>query len=73
MSLLRNNFGQATVEYILLLAFLMTISLTLVNSFTGFMTSNIGNLSHVLSYNLSVGVCREECFFSSYRNGYRSP
>lgn len=72
MSLRLNTFGQATVEYLLLLVFLITISLQLVGSFTDFMADNMGNLGHVLSYNLSVGVCDEECFFSSFNNGYHS-
>lgn len=71
MSLHKNICGQATVEYLLLLAFLLTISINLVSSFTTFMSDNVGNLGHVISYNLSVGVCDEECFYPSYRNGYR--
>ena len=71
MSLHKTNRGQALVEYILVVAFLLTITLQLVRGFTGFMTNTLGNLGHVLSYNLSVGVCESECFYSSYKNGFR--
>lgn len=72
MSLRLNKCGQATVEYLLLLSFILIISLQLVKSFTGFMVDNIGNLGHVLSYNLSVGVCESECFYDGYKNGFKS-
>ena len=70
MSLLSRS-GQAAVEYILLVAFLMTLSLKLVGGFSDFMSESIGNLGHVLTYNLTVGVCEKECFYSNYKNGYR--
>ena len=72
MSLHKNNFGQATVEYLLILSFILIISLKLVDSFTEFMVDNIGSLGHVMSYNLSVGVCNEECFYDGYKNGFKS-
>ena len=59
------------VEYLLLVVFLVVLSIKVVGGFTGFMQGTIGNLGHVLSYNLSVGVCERECFYSSYGNGFR--
>lgn len=72
MSLHKNKSGQALVEYILVFAFLSTISLQLVRGFTNFMTETLGNVGHVMSYNLSVGVCDTECFYRSYNNGFRN-
>lgn len=72
MSLQNNSIGQAMIEYLLLLVFLMTLTLKMVGGFTDFMQGTIGNLGHVLSYNLSVGVCPEQCFYGSYQNGYRA-
>ena len=65
------NKGQALVEYLLVVVFLIMISAKLVGGFTGFMRDSIGNLGHVLSLNLSVGVCPKDCFFSGYKNGYK--
>ena len=69
MSFLRLNSGQAMVEYLLLVVFLIILSSKMALSFTDFMRESIGNLGHVLSLNLTVGVCEEECFFKSYSNG----
>ncbi len=62
--------GQATLEYLFIMVFVLTLSLKLVGSFSEFMRDSVGNLGHVLSTNLTVGVCKKECFFSGYRNGY---
>ena len=61
--------GQATVEYLLLIAFIMTLAVKMIGGFTDFMTGTVGNLGHVLTYNLSVGVCAEECFYPGHKNG----
>lgn len=64
--------GQATIEYLFLLVFIVGLTYKMVGGFTSFMTDSIGNLGHVLSYNLTVGVCAEECFYSGYKNGYQA-
>ena len=63
------NKGQAVVEYLLIVAFLVIISSKLALNFTDFMRDSIGNLGHVLSLNLSVGVCEKQCYFGAYSNG----
>lgn len=65
-----SNFGQATVEYIFILAFILLISVKVTNLFTGFFRDSMGNVGHVLSSNVTVGVCAHECFFAGYVNGY---
>lgn len=62
--------GQATVEYLFVMVFIVSISIKLVGSFSEFMRDSVGNLGHVLSMNLTVGVCKEECFYSGFKNGY---
>jgi hypothetical protein len=64
--------GQATIEYLFLLVFIVGLTFKMVGGFTSFMTDSIGNLGHVLSYNLSVGVCKEECFYTGFRNGHQA-
>ena len=72
MSMKRHySVGQALVEYLLLLLFTVLISVALVGNFQGFLVGTFGNLGHVLSLNLTVGVCPSECFFENYINGYR--
>ena len=65
-----SNGGQATVEYIFILAFILLISVKVTNLFTGFFRDSMGNVGHVLSSNVTVGVCAHECFFAGYVNGY---
>ena len=64
--------GQALVEYLLILAFITTISLNLIKGFSDFMKTSVGSLGHELSVNLSSGVCPRMCFYSGYRNGNRA-
>ena len=64
-----NSLGQAVVEYLLLVAFLIILTSNLALKFTDFMRESVGNLGHVVSLNLSVGVCERDCFFATYNNG----
>ena len=61
--------GQATVEYLFVLVFIVGISLKIVGAFSDFMRGSVGNLGHELSVSLSSGVCETICFFPGYRNG----
>lgn len=72
MSIFSLSRGQALVEYLLLLVFLVMLSSKIVLTFTDFLRDSFGDLGHAMSVNLTVGVCPEECFFESYRNGYKS-
>ena len=65
-----NELGQATVEYIFILAFALILGFKISNMFTNFFRDSMGNVGHVLSMNLTVGVCPRSCFFSGYVNGY---
>jgi hypothetical protein len=49
--------------------FIISISIKMVGGFSDFMRDSVGNLGHVLTMNLTVGVCKEQCFFGGYRNG----
>lgn len=65
-----SNKGQATVEFAFVFVFVALILFNVVRSFTDLTSSSYGNLAHVLSRNLIIGVCPSECFFAGYRNGY---
>lgn len=62
--------GQATVEYIFILAFAVLIGVRMTNMFTGFFQKAMGGVGHALSSNVTVGVCVSDCFFAGYVNGY---
>jgi hypothetical protein len=63
--------GQATVEYIFILAFAAILALNIANKFTGFFSQQMGGIGHVLSTHLTVGICKSECWFAGYVNSYR--
>lgn len=65
----KSKSGQALIEYIILLAVVGFISTNAVKKLGSFLAQSSGNLSYVLSVHLSVGVCKENCFFSGYENG----
>ncbi len=62
--------GQATVEYIFILAFAVTFGFKVTNLFTDFFRTTMGGVGHVLSTNLTVGICPTNCFFKRYVNGF---
>jgi hypothetical protein len=68
--LMKNQQGQAAVEYLLVLLFVVMVSLKMVGSFNDFLRDSTGNLGHVLSQNLIVGICDQLCFFANYENGF---
>ena len=65
-----SNAGQAAVEYIFILLFSVMLMVKIVDVLSGFVGGSVGNLGHVLSVNLRVGVCKTHCWFGGYKNGY---
>lgn len=63
--------GQATVEYIFILAFAAFLGRTAVLQFRNFFQGEMGKIGHALSTHLIVGVCNTECFYSGYKNGFK--
>ncbi|MBF0208509.1 MAG: hypothetical protein HQK53_16660 [Oligoflexia bacterium] len=61
--------GQAVVEYVLILAIMAFISVKAAGSVRKTMNNAFGQFSKVLSIHLTVGVCKDSCFFSGYING----
>jgi len=66
----KRSYGQATVEYIFILAFAFILGFKFINKFTDFFSTSMGGVAHVLSTHLTVGICAQECFFNGYSNGY---
>jgi hypothetical protein len=62
--------GQATVEYIFILAFAVFLGFKVTNVFTNFLRDSMGNVGHVLSTHLTIGVCPSDCFYAGFENGY---
>lgn len=67
----KKNSGQATVEYIFILAFALFLGNYAAGEFSKFFREEMGKIGHVLSTNLNVGVCPRNCFYDGYRNGFR--
>lgn len=63
--------GQATVEYIFILAFAVILGFNIITKYTDFFRNTMGGVSHVLSGNLIVGICPKECWYPIYYNSYK--
>lgn len=69
MKNLTNSRGQATIEYILIFAFMSLIGVGLAQTIGGGIKDSVKSLGFVLTQELTTGVCESECFFRSYQNG----
>ncbi len=65
---MKEKSGQATVEYILIFAFMSLISIGMVRSIGVGLSKSVKSLGWVLSQELSTGVCAKRCFYSGYKN-----
>ena len=68
--ILKSQQGQATIEYVLLLVFIMLVGVKGINMFNDFVSKSFGNLAHVLSVHLTVGACKKDCWHEGHQNGY---
>jgi hypothetical protein len=61
--------GQALIEYMFVLIFIMFFAFNLAQMMRGFFQDNFASFAHILSKNLSSGVCSNICFYEQYENG----
>ena len=61
--------GQALVEYILILVFVVSIGYAFVGQFSEFVSEVFGGFIHYVNITLTNGSCQEQCFFPAYANG----
>lgn len=62
--------GQATVEYIFILAIAVMLGFAITERFSSFFQNQMGKIGHVLSSHLVIGVCPQRCWYPGYYNGY---
>lgn len=62
--------GQATVEYIFILAFAILLGFNIIDKYTDFFSETMGSVSHVLSTHLTIGICETDCWFKGYENSF---
>lgn len=67
----KKDSGQATVEYVFILAFAFFLGKQTVGLFSNFFRDEMGKVGHVLSTHLTVGICPTNCFFDGYKNGFK--
>ena len=68
--MLQTQNGQATVEYILILAFVLIVGFKIASTFTNFFRDSMGSVGHALTMNVTIGVCPQQCYFEGYVNGF---
>lgn len=59
------------MEYLFVIMFVSVIGVKFISNIGKFSSTQMGKMAHVLSLNLTVGVCESTCFFSGYKNGYK--
>lgn len=60
--------GQATIEYLVIFAFLGIISVTMMKSFATYIGDATGGIAFELTQELSSGVCDKLCWTAAYKN-----
>ena len=65
--------GQATVEYVFILAVAVMLGFEITRRFSDFFQGQMGRVGHVLSTHLIIGICPKNCFYRSYFNGHGAP
>jgi hypothetical protein len=77
MNLKSNQQGQALIEYLFVIVMTAYLGTHFSKKIGSFMSEQMGKLAHVLSMNLSVGVCSKNgaskgqyCYFKNYKNGF---
>ena len=63
-----NAKGQATIEYVIVFAFMTLISVGVVRTMGVGLSTSVKTLAYSLSQELSSGICRTECFYTGYKN-----
>ncbi|MEC7274977.1 MAG: hypothetical protein VXV96_01555 [Bdellovibrionota bacterium] len=66
---LKCSAGQATIEYILIFAFMSLVGVSLAGTIGSGIKGTVKGLGFVLSQELSTGVCESACFYGKYKNG----
>lgn len=64
-----NSSGQAVIEYIMMLSLAVLLAIRMSISIKDALTESFGVLADTISMHLTVGVCRDRCFFTNYKNG----
>lgn len=63
--------GQALIEYILIFSFIALVSVGFVKSLNSLMNKSVGSLAYEVTEQLTVGVCKKNCFFNGFLNQER--
>ncbi|MDA9189754.1 hypothetical protein N9O57_02110 [bacterium] len=63
-----NQFGQALVEYLLVLVIATGIATFMIRGMTNYFGATLTSFSYILSKELSVGVCANDCLTNNFLN-----
>lgn len=65
--------GQALIEYLLIFSFMTFITITMVKGLGKTLFTSVGYLGYELTEQMTIGVCKEHCFYSGYVNQEKAP
>jgi hypothetical protein len=67
----KKNFGQATIEYLLLFAFIAFVAMYLVKGLNAMFGRTVASLAVEMTEQLSTGVCANRCFYEEYKDNFK--
>ena len=70
MIILKKNLtqGQALIEYLFIFSFMTFVTMNMVKGLGATLFKSVGYIGYELTEQLTVGVCKKECFYSGYAN-----
>ena len=60
--------GQALIEYLFIFSFMTFVTMNMVKGLGTTLFKSVGYIGYELTEQLTVGVCKNECFYSGYSN-----
>ncbi|MDH4466554.1 MAG: hypothetical protein QE271_00730 [Bacteriovoracaceae bacterium] len=69
---LNSQHGQAVIEYLFVIMFIIFFSFNLTLMVRDLFQTNFASFAHILSKNLSSGVCPKICLYDQYENGHKN-
>ncbi len=69
----RKAIGQALIEYLLIFSFMTFLSINMVKGLGKTLFNSVGFLGYELTEQLTVGVCKKDCFYDGFNNQEGTP
>jgi hypothetical protein len=66
--IIKRASGQALIEYLIVFSFVTFLGINMTKGLGKTMLKSVGYIGYELTEQFTIGVCKEECFYSGYTN-----